>query len=285
MRPTLTWAQRFLVVVLAALLVLAAGCGGDDSAAPDPDPGEPSGTLAAVEENLGDIDSGQIAVAVRATSAEGEPAAWEMTGRFQAAEDDQSLPVTDLTYIDREGESAEESRFVADGERAWVVTPKGPRAVEGASLEGLRGGEDPAGLRGLHLSEWFTGEVEGQPGASTDGTPTTAYTGEIDVVAVMNDLLTLAANLRAIVPRDLTGASTQRIRDAVQSAELEVLATSEEDLLQKVTLSMDLTADATELRDAIGELSGSHIEMELTLRDVNEPIESPSPPEGAEQAA
>ncbi|MBW3536451.1 MAG: hypothetical protein KY395_01600 [Actinobacteria bacterium] len=284
MRAHLTRPRRALIVVLAGLLVLAAGCGGDEGAAPDPEPEQPSGTLAAVEENLEDIRSGQIAVAVRATSADGPPASWEMTGRFAAAEDDERLPVTDLTYIDREGDGVEESRFVADGEGAWVVTPRGPRPVEGDSLDGLRGGEDPAGLRGLHLSEWFSGDVQPQPGEPIDGTSTTAYTGEVDIIAVMNDVLTLAANMRAVVPRDLTGGNTQRVRDAVQSAEVQVLANSADDFLRRVILSMDLTTEGTELRDAIGELSGSRIEMELTLTDINEPIEPPEPPEGAQAA-
>ena len=273
--------RRFVAIFLAGLLVFMAGCGGNEPA--EPEDSEATGTLAAVEENLRDIRSGRVAMAIRVTSPDAEPSGWEMQGPFQAAEDEEQLPLADLAYIDRAGDSIEESRFVADGDRAWVVTATGPKALEEESLEALKGGEDPAGIRTLRLTNWIRGEAQQQPGEPIDGEATTTYTGEVNAVGAMRDLLVLAANMGAYVPRTLTGTHPERVQEAVQGAELQVVAKIDDDLLRKMTLSIDLASGSTELRDGIGALSGSRIEFEMTINEINQPIEVPAPPEGAER--
>ena len=278
MRPSSTGRSRASAALLVALLVVLVGCGGENP--PEPEAQEAPGTLAAVEENLDDIRSGRVAMTIRVTSPDADPRVWEMEGPFQSPEGEDELPVADLTYRDRSGDT--ESRFVSDGDRAWIVTEKGPEVLEGEDLEALRGGEDPAGLRTLNLTDWVSGDVQRNPGEAIDGEATTTYTGEVDAVGAMEDLMVLAANTGAYVPRTIIASHHERVRQAVQGAELSVVATDDGDLLRKVTLAMDLASDPAELSDVIGALAGPRIELELTISDINQPIEPPAPPQGAD---
>ena len=270
--------RRRLGVALVASLLVSGACGGD---APEDDAREQTDPITAIEEGLAQIDSGRIEVAIRAISPEAEPDSFEMSGAFAAATAEESLPIADLTYIDRSGIEPQESRFISDGERAWVVNEHGTKTLEDERLDALRGGGDVAGLRTLEPTTWFEGTPSAQPGEAVDGEPTTSYSGEVDVVALIEDITLMSANLGAFVSEEITDAGADRIRAAASNASLTVVAGTDDNLIRAVDFGVDI-ADPNGLRPILRELSANRIEFDLSLQDINEPVAPPKTPEGAE---
>lgn len=269
-----------LAVALAALFLLIGACGGDG--ATDADGGDPPTTegFASVEEGLDQIDSGRIELALRAVKPDDPPRGFEMTGVFASAASDETLPIGELTYKQLLPTATKESGFVSDGSRAWVITDRGVTELTEEKLEPLRGGEDPAGIRELDLKEWFAGAPTEGPGEPLDGTPTVIYSGNVDAPAVLNDLLGMTASLGANVPQPLNDQGLQLVREAVQSPEAAIHAGEEDNLVRKITFSIQLPPDRTDLLDALGRLYAERLEFELTLTDVNRPVPPPAAPQG-----
>lgn len=274
--------RRLFACLIVGLALVATACGGGEESAKADD--DLTGPLAPVERSLGDVRSGRIELALLASTPDGEPVGFEMKGPFSVAEGEDEIPLADLTYVRRIGPQTEESRFVADGERAWVVTQGEVQEVSDKRLEGLKGGEDVAGLEGLHPTRWFDGEVTEEPGEAIDGVETTSYSGEVDAVEVLNDIIGLAGNLGAEVPGRLEGEDAERVRNAVESAELTLLAGTEDHIVRRVAYEVNLAVKAEELRDSLGDLAGVVLQFDVDLTQVNEEIETPSPPDGSEPA-
>jgi hypothetical protein len=268
--------RRTLAAAFAAVAIAFAACGGDEPApVENPDP------MVSIDENLVDIDSGRIQVSIRAITPGEEPVSFEMSGTFSQATDEESLPIADLKYSNRSGVKPQDSSFISDGERAWVVNSRGTKEVEGEPLAGLKGGDDVAGLSALHPKSWFEAEPTKQPGPAVDGKPTTTYSGEVDPVAVIEDIIAVSANLGAFVAETITDDGRDQIRAAAQNAVLEVTAGKTDDLLRGVKFGVDITGDLAALRPVLRELAANRIEFELSITDLNGPVEVPKTPEGA----
>lgn len=269
--------RRKLAVLTAALLMALSACGGSPGpAAPEkPDP------LAAIEEGLADIDSGRIQVAIRAITPGERLVEFEMSGTFSAATSEKSLPIADLKYSNRSGIKPKDSSFIADGDRAWVVNERGTKEVEGEGLDKLRGGGDVAGLSALNPKTWFEGAPKERSGDPVDGEPTTSYSGDVDVVAVLEDLTRMSANLGAYVSDGISDAGGQKILAAAQNPSLEVAAGTKDRLLRTVRFSVDITGDPKPLGPVLRELAANRIEFELSVSEINQVVDPPKIPEGA----
>lgn len=272
--------KRLAGLTLAALTLFVGACGGGEES----EESNLSGPLALVERSLGEVRSGRIDLALLASTPEGEPVGFEMKGPFAVAEGEDEIPVADLTYVRRVGPQSEESRFVADGEQAWVVTRGEVQEVSDKRLEGLRGGEDVAGLEGLHPTKWFDGEVTEEPGEAIDGVKTVSYSGDVDAVEVLNDIIGLAGNLGAEVPGRLEGEDAERVRNAVESAELTLLAGADDDIVRRIAYEVKLAVKGEELKEALGDLAGVVLQFDIDLTDVNDEIEPPRAPDGSQPA-
>lgn len=269
-----------LAAALAALLVLVGACGGDGPSDADGENPSTNDGFASVEEGLSRIDSGRIELSLRAVKPDDPPRGFEMAGVFASAASGDDLPVGELTYKQLLPTATKQSGFVSDGSRAWVITDRGVTELQGDRLDPLRGGEDPAGIRELDLAEWFTADPTAQPGETLDGTQTVTYTGQVDAPAVINDLLGMTASLGANVPAPLNEEGLGLLRDAVQSPEAAIVAGEEDDLVRKITFSVQLPPDRNDLLDALQRLYAERLEFELTLTEVNRPVTPPGPPEG-----
>lgn len=273
-------AKRVLAVAIAALVLLAGACGGDGASDADgADPTTPGG-FAAVTEGLGRIDSGRIELALRAINPDDPPRGFEMAGLFAPAASEKDLPLGELTYKQLLPTATKESGFVSDGSRAWVITDRGVTELKDDKLEPLRGGEDVAGIRELDLGEWFAGDPTETAGESLDGTGTVAYSAEVDAPTVINDLLGMTASLGANVPAPLDDEGLELVRNAVQSPEATVFAGAGDDLVRKITFSVQFPPDRDDLLEALGRLYAARLEFQLTLTEVNKPITPPAAPQG-----
>jgi len=253
-------------------------CGGDSSTEDVQD--DLTGALAPVERALDEVESGDIDLAFLVNRAEGEPVAFEMHGPFEIPSSGDGLPVAELTYNQRNGPTNNETKFIADGENAWVVTAERTVKIEGKRLDSLKGGEDVSGLQGLHPTAWFAGEIKESPGEAVGGVKTTSYGGEVDVLAFLNDIAGLAGNLGAEAPASLEGENAERVRKAIQSSSLEVLAGTDDDILRRVAFEVKLSP-GEDLKEILGDLAGVTLRFEFELVDVNEPVDEPEAPEGA----
>lgn len=275
-------ARRGRSAALLLALALLGACGGGDAGDEDADAEpKPTGPLAAVESALSEVRSGHIELALLASTPGAEPVGFEMEGEFAVSDSEDELPIADLTYTERRGADAEITGFVADGEKAWIVTERKVSPVEGERLGALKGGEDVAGLEGLHPSKWLTGEVTETPAEPVDLQETTSYEGEVDALAVLNDIIGLAGNLGGDVPSTLEGPEAERVREAIKSAELELVAGAADDLIRRVSYSADLEAatEGEDLTQALGDLAAVRIEFNLELSEVNEPVDPPDEPQ------
>lgn len=271
--------SRRLAAMAAVLLVLVA-CGGDTT--PDAGGGEapPETGFATVAEGLSQIDSGRIELSLKATQANDPPRGFEMAGVFAAAASPDDLPLAELTYKNVLATATKESGFVSDGSRAWVITDRGVTELQDEKLEPLKGGGDVAGLQGLALSKWFSGEVTGRPGEPADGVETVTYSGEVDAAAALNDVLAMTASLGANVPAPLNEEGLELVRGAIQSSEATIVAGKEDNLVRRITLSIQLPPDRDDLLEALGRLYAERIEFQVNLTEVNEPVAPPAAPQG-----
>lgn len=268
-----------IVVLVITLLMALTACGGDP---PDPTPTENPDPMAAIDEALADIDSGRIHIVIRANSPGAPPIAFEMSGTFSEAADKMSLPIADLKYSNRSGAEPQDSSFISDGERAWVVNEIGTKEVEGERLAGLRGGGDVVGLAVLNPRSWFKGDPQESEGEPVDGEPTTSYTGEVDALAMIEDIISVSSNLGALAAEKIPPDRRDQIRDAAQNATLEVVAGTEDRLLRTVKFGVDIAGDTAGLAPVLRQLAANRIEFELSLSEINGTFDPPPTPEGAE---
>jgi hypothetical protein len=244
---------------------LAAGCGGDG--------GNPSSALRETADKLGTIRSGIITFSMKVDpQGEGEPFGFELRGPFELA-DEGELPRADVEYTQIANGQSETVRLVSDGDRAVALAGGRSVPLEEAALRNLRGagavlgtaGGEDEGLEELRVDEWLVDpELSDGPGA------TDMIGGELDIVAVANGLLELAG----AETRRLDAATGKQLRDAVESAEFELLTGDEDRLLRRLALDVDLAAEVPEeLRQALGEVVGADFSFVLEIGEPNEPVE------------
>ena len=270
---------RRLGLGLATLLLLV-GCRDAGPDTGDATEAEGRRGLSAVTEGLDRIDSGRISLSMKTLEPDNPPRGFEMEGIFAPAASDEEVPVAELTYRVLLPTTTRESRFVSDGSRAWVVTDRGVTELQGEAFDALKGGEDAAGVRQLALDDWFDGDPSEQPGEVLDGTETVTYSGAVDAGNALNNLIAMTGDLGANVPAPLNDEGLGLVRDAARSPQAVVAAGADDDLIRRVTFSVEFPSDRDDLGEALGRLYADRLEFELSLTAVNQPVERPSPPEG-----
>lgn len=269
--------RRTLAIGIVVLGLLFVACSEKDSTEPTS-----SDPMVNIEQALAEIDSGRVQVAIRAITPGRDPVSFEMSGAFAAASGDKTLPIASLQYSDRSGIKPKDSSFISDGERAWVVNDRGTKEVEGEPLASLRGGHDVAGLSAFNPKSWFRGKPTERAGEKIAGEPTTTYSGDVDAVAVIEDVTRVSANLGAFVAEKISDAAREQIRAAAQNATLEVVAGTDDHLLRSVKFAVDITGDLKALGPVLRELAANRIEFDFSMTEINQAVDPPKIPEGAE---
>ncbi len=257
--------RRALGALSCALLL--AGCGGET---------EPAGPLEETARNLGEIRSGDLALRLTSATA-GEDATevgFELSGPFRLP-DEGELPVADLQYTQLGGETPTSIGYIATGEQIYVEVEGQAYELAPEQVEQFRGppeSEGP-GFSSLDLASWVK-----NPQVSAAG-ETEVITGELDVVAALNDLFGLAEELGASDFGAIEGEDVTRIQEAVESATIKVETGAEHRLLRSVVMDVDLTSPLTDKLDpSLADVLGVGFTFELGISNPNGEVSVEPPP-------
>lgn len=247
--------SRWLVAA-AVLLGGAAACGDGGGSA-----------LERADEHLAGLTSGELDLAVTAEGGGSGPVGFRVTGPFSWA-GDHELAVVDLTHVQVAGDEEVEQRVVSDGEAAVVVVDGEVVEVPASELAALRVGDGSGGIGDLGVAGWVVGaeESEGEDGA-------TVVRGEVDVADMLSDLARVAAQVAG--EPDLPapdGDAADRLRDLVESSEIEVVLDGDD--LRSLRATVDFAAPGdVELRRALGRYAAARLIVELSLAELDDPLE------------
>jgi hypothetical protein len=260
--------NRRVALAVGILLLVLGGCGGGGSSAGD--------VLQDTADKLGEIRSGELTLRllVHPVGA-GDDVGFELQGPFALPREDAPANAR-LRYTQIRGANRGGVTVVLAGGKGYIQS-KGtyyelPADVTRSLQQSGGSGEDP--LDTLHLEGWLI-----DPKLERSG-DTDRVTGTVDAVAAVNDLLQLAHDFGRDDLRPLEGKDTERFRQAVRSASLELETGAKDRLLRRLTLALDLGLDVPrELRRALGTRVGAQVRFELAVASPNMPVRITAPAE------
>lgn len=251
---------RLLLVVACAL------------AACSPDEGS---TLEATAQRLSDIRSGDLTLEVTIGSADGEATSgFTLEGPFSLPEETGELPAADLTYVQIAGSEEGGGRFIATGESVYTEIDGQVYELPEDQVESFRatGQEDAESVfTGIDINRWLV-----QP-TTQEGEDTVTITGDLDVVAALNDISTIAQRFGGAGLGSIEGEEADRVEEAVRSASITVESGSEDGLLRRLSVAIDFGVENQDLTEALGPFAGAAFKLEMTIESPNEPIEVEEP--------
>lgn len=258
-----------LLPLLLGVGVLA-GCGGGDA--------DPAAVLSQTAANLGKIRSAEsMHLKLLVDPGEGEPFGFELEGPVALCES-RPLPTLDVEYTQIANGQEATVRIVSNGEQGFVVvndTAYEMRQDQEADLrsacDDLEAGD--GGLESLRVGDWVR-DPEASSGDEVD-----TVTGELDVVAVVNDLVDIARAFGGSALARLDRDDARRIAEATEDSSFELETGHDDRLLRRLSLEAELGFDVPDdLRRALGEAVGGTFTFELELEDPNAQIEVQQPP-------
>ncbi len=236
-------------------------------------------------DRLGSVRSGVLAMTLLATpeSSTTRGEGFEISGPFSVATQRGTLPIANIVYTRIAGSTRETARFTSNGRQAFVTTAGRTSPVPRGQLQGLfatgKRSAGPGGLEGLHLDKWMR-SPRLSDGGHVDGTAVDKLTGNVDPVAAINDLVTLATDVDGSVqdaPRRLEGADAARVRRAVHDATAEVRVGKQDHLLRRLQLAIHFAlADNNSLRQVLRSFTGAVLRFDLTVDKPNQRVPAPT---------
>lgn len=262
-------------LAIAGCTLLLAGCDafGISTAGPEE-------VLDETADNMAELTSGELGLSLTASGGNPESPTDEvgftLSGPF-ALPEAEGLPLADLVYTRIQGTQRFETRFISTGEAAFVETNGTTYELPPEQLVGLQGSADTEAanlLADVRISDWVV-DPELQEDAPVQGDDEVdRVSGDLDVVAVVNDLLEIAGSFGTAAPTPLDGEDAEQLRNAVQAASIEVLTGSQDRILRRVTIDVDFGLDpAVPALSGIADLIGATILLELTIENPNEEVE------------
>lgn len=256
----------------AAVMVLLAGCGSD---AKD--------VVTQTADNLESLRSGLLELRVSATSAPGDEeiaeAGFELIGSFQLPEEGE-LPVADLEYTDLGADEPSTQGFISTGDQVFIEVEGQAYELPEEQTQTLRGGGgDEEGIfAGAAVDEWLI-DPELTEGESLEGAEVDRVSGELDVVAALNDLFAIAQRFGAGAEfTTIDGDEAERLENAVQSSHMEVVSGAEDRLLRRLLIEVELALDEEQrLAEVLGPLAGAGFRVDMSISEPNQPVEVEAP--------
>lgn len=257
--------MRRAAAALATVVVALAGCAAFQ------------GPLEKTAAKLADIRSGKMELRLVAATPEGLRTGFELKGPFAMPEGEE-LPKANLTYTRYAGTTEDTFGFISTGEAAFLRVGERSYRLPDERIESMRGSEN-AGRRGpfsgLDLDDWVT---DAEVSATQNGSGTETISGDLDVVAAVNDMLGIARDYGGVDRPDIEGEDAERIRNAVKRAGLELVTGREDRILRSLAVTTDFGTDPPEaFRRALEGVSGVNFTLELRITEPNSDVSVEAP--------
>jgi hypothetical protein len=254
--------------LLLGALAFLAGCGGSESA---------QDALAETASNLEEIRSGTMSFEYSASGEDGPEVGVQVEGPFDF-DSGGPLPAAELEVTQFAGSRRSSTTFISTGDKAFLRLGEQTFELQAEMLQGAGGGDGGNGDLGeLEIGDWFL-EPELSGGGDVGGAETDRIRSRLDVVAALNDFLAAADAFAAVDLPAIEGPSAQNIENAVRSAVVEVWTGTDDRLLRRLVLEVELElAGSGELREALGQLAGAQLRLELGISNPNEPVTVEAP--------
>ncbi len=236
-----------------------------------------AGPLEKTAAKLGDIRSGNMEMRLVASTPAGQKTGFELKGPFSMPEG-QGLPEADLTYTRFAGKAEDVFGFVSTGDAAFIRVGQRTYCLPNEKVQSMRGSDD-AGNRGpfsgLDLDDWVP---DSEVVTSEDGSNTETVSGELDVVAAINDLLGIARDYGGIDRPEIEGDDAELLRGAVKQANLRMVTGKDDRILRSLLVTVDFGGDPPEaFRKALEGISGVNFTLQLKLAEPNSEINVETP--------
>lgn len=256
--------------LLLALVVLAAfaGCGGG---------GDPNAVLSQTAAKLGAVRGAKsMHLKFLVEPRNGEAFGFELEGPVALCTGGKRLPVLDVDYRQMANGREATVRLISDGNQGYVDVGGTAYELNATQEKDLRsscgalGGGN--GLERLRVDDW----VHDASASTSDGVD--EVEGDLDVVAVTNDLVDIARAFGNSRLSRLDADDAKRIAEATEDSHFELESGHDDHLLRRLALDVDLGLDVPEdLRAALGDAVGATITFELDLDGPNEPVTVKAP--------
>ncbi len=266
------------IAAAAVILVAFGGCDafGISTAGPEE-------VLQETAENMADLNSGELGLSLMATGGDPEAPAevgFTLEGPFMLPEGE-GLPVADLLYTRLQGEQRFESRFISTGEAAYIELDDTTYELPADRLVALQGSAEADAenlLAEVGIADWVVNPDLDEEAPVEGDDEVDRVRGQLDVVAAVNDLLTIAGRLGASVPPPLEGDDAEQLENAVRDASIDVLTGSQDRIVRRLTIDIDFGLDpAVPALAPLADLIGARVLLDLTIQDPNEPVEVTPP--------
>jgi hypothetical protein len=234
-------------------------------------------------DNLEELRSGLLELRVSATAAPGEEetaeAGFELIGSFQLPEEG-ALPVADLEYTDVGADEPVTQGFISTGDQAFIEVEGQAYELPPETTQTLLGGggDDQSVFEGASIDEWLI-DPQLEEGESLDGAEVDRVSGELDVIAALNDLFDIAARFGPTAGfTTIEGDEVERLENAVESSHMEIISGSEDRLLRRLLIEVELALDEeVSLAEVLGPLAGTSFTIDMSISEPNQPIEVEAP--------
>jgi hypothetical protein len=276
--------MRSVVLALAILLALLAGCGGGGDAADGSTDVDQllQDTFAGGKE----ISSGRIDASVD-VKADGT-VAMKLSGPFQSTGDGK-LPKLDLkASFEGEGESMS-GGVTTTGDQGFVAFGGTQYAIAGPVFQQFKAGYEQSAKQassgshnqslaslGMDPRRWLT-NARNAGEAKVGDTDTVKITGDVDVPKLLDDVNRALERIRSLgvqgagrLPDQLTDAERKQVTDAVQDLSVEIHTGADDRILRRMLISL-------RVRNAQDTSQTADVRLDLQLLDLNEDqdIEAP----------
>lgn len=262
------------MLMLAAVALVAAGCGGDEG-------GGAREAKDLLQRGFStDVDSGKIRMAMELELEGGESVdgvfGLELSGPFRSRGPTRA-PDADLDF-EAAGQGLKlEGGLVLLPENAWIEF--GGESYElGEELwssvqESASTGEgsDPFGEANIKPLDWITA-AETEEGEEISGTETTKVTGQLDVASMLGDFNRLSPEEAAIPPEAL-----DQVEEAIGRVGFGAWI-GDDDIWRRISSSAKFSVPEAQ-RAGVGGVEGGRVSLNMTLAAPNEEvsIENPGP--------
>jgi hypothetical protein len=270
---------RRVVVLLAALALALAGCGGDEGGG-----SEEEATALLKRGFATDVDTGVLTLESE-FQAEGVPSVrgplrLELEGPFRAAPTPTQVPDLDFEFRASGLGQTYDGRLIITRENAWIEyggetyevgEEPWARLVEAL---GQTSASQPQtlGEAGVDPLDWVE---DAETGGEEDvgGTTTTKVSGTLDVEQIVRDVNKLIQDPDQRIPESALG----KVDDYVEDVDFEAWI-GEDDIWRRI--SAEATFEVPEdQRGAAGGLEGGRVSLDMRLEEPNQPVEIEGPAE------